>query len=138
MLEDSVAARWILDKLTASAALTALVGTKISDDHQPQGSTGPYVVYQMQASDDKTALGGIRVYTDMDWLVRGYMQTRSYAGTLGQIAEAIDAALNNQTGAATGGHIYTCRRVEPRRQVDPDDPSWRFRGGLYRLFAQAT
>lgn len=138
--EDSIAAAWILAKLTGSVALTAIVGTRISDWPAPQGYPvgAPYVVYRLLAGIDLDVLGGQRVWTNMVWMVRVYAETRSFAGTLGQAWEAIDAALQLATGTPTGGIVYVCKREGVERDVDPDTPGWRYRGGRYRVIAQVT
>lgn len=141
-LEPNVAAGWIYAKLTGSAALTALVGgavaPRITDAPAPQGQASPYVTYQNQTGLPLRVVGGIRIWSNLTYLVWGTMQTRSYAGTLGQIAEAIDDALDDQAGVVASGEVYVCRLVEHRQQVDPDESSWRSYGGLYRIYAKAS
>lgn len=138
VLETNVAARWIVARLKASVALTNLVGDRISDWPAPQGQSGPYVVFQMQSALDTYLVGNHRTFMNATYLVWGGMQTRSYAGQLGQVADAIDTALHDQSGTVAGGLVVACRRERIEMQVDPDEPSWRFYGGLYRVLAQVT
>lgn len=135
-LEPNIAATWLYQQLTGSAALTALVGTRISDWPAPQGQASPYVVFQFQTGTPVSVTGGTIIFSDMLFFIRGVAQTRSYGGTLGQIAAAIRDALHLQSGSVAGGVVIGCTREEDRLFPDPDDPGWRHYGALYRLEAQ--
>lgn len=46
------AQKYIVDKLTASANVTAAVGTRIYSDQAPEGVLFPYVLFNLQSASD--------------------------------------------------------------------------------------
>lgn len=137
--EPNLADAWIYAKLTGNASLTALVGSRIHLDGIPQGSIYPAVEFHIEAATDLQWLGTQRIWTDCLYLVEGIVEGQSYAGTLANIAAAIDAALQGQSGAVAGGTIYTCWREQASHRPDRDGPKqYRRAGGHYRLRAQSA
>jgi hypothetical protein len=140
--ETDIAARYIYSKLTASSAITAIVGSRIFEGVAPQGTTAPWIVYSSLAPTDTYAIGAIRIMTRDQWLVRAVAQTASFGGDIGTLADAIEAALHGTdgtSGAVTGGYTVECYRLMPHRLLQVDNGvQWRYKGGIYRISTQLT
>ncbi|MGP1664480.1 MAG: tail completion protein gp17, partial [Rhodanobacter sp.] len=110
-MESNTAEQWITATLKADAQLTALVGTRIYNTRRPATGAFPCVIFQMQAArDDLMVLGGVRVWAEMLYLVRGIAEQTSYEGNLATIANRIDAALHAKSGVATAGVVWVAVR----------------------------
>lgn len=127
--------QWLRAKLTASTALTSAAPGGVWQGVAPSGTVAPYVVYTYQGGADVAGVAGIRI------MVSGLFQVVAYAPAsqdtaLAAAADAIDAALQRQSGAA-GVDAFTsaCVREQPLAldEVRPDGTQWSRLGGVYRL-----
>lgn len=136
MAESLTAEQWLYSKLTNSAALTAVVSTRIYAYVAPQGATLPCVVYQQQAARDVQGVGPARIWANMVYLVKVIGQTRSF-GDLETAANAIDTALQAASGSNTRGNVWACVRDSPFALVESTEAGeYRHLGGIYRIFAK--
>lgn len=136
-IETTVIARWLYTKLAADSSLTAIVGTRIYEQPAPQEAVYPLVVFQLQTTDDVSAVGGIRVMTTAEYLVRVIGQSANVTSSLLTAAERIDAVLHRASGSVTGGAVIGAVRLRPFVLAETDGPvQYRHLGGIYRLWAQ--
>lgn len=138
-METFAVEKWLKETLAADSLLTALVGTHTYSGVRAKGSPLPCVVYQLQApGNDMVMMGGVRVWANMLYLVRGIAEQPGYGGKLLAIADRIDAALHKGSGSNVNGVIYTCVRERPfqLREETRDGSEFRHLGGLYRIQAR--
>lgn len=105
--------RWIYSKLSASAELAALVGTRIYPDQAvPSGTAFPYVTYFFRGAPVSTVTADISpVATRGSYLVLGVHKTGSYGGALEAIDGAVFRALHKSSGPLpNGAYVYSCSR----------------------------
>lgn len=145
--ESAIIAEFLYNKLNVSAVLTALGGgARIYDTEVPQipltGQTVlyPCVVYQLQAASDVWGVGGVRIFVRPVWTVKAIVDDQDYKSAAA-IFKTVDAALQNQSGTATDGAIYSCTREgDGVRYSEPKIGGgyYRHRGAMYRIEARAT
>jgi hypothetical protein len=137
-METSTAETWIYSKLTADAALTALVGSRIYRGVAPEGAAFPFVVFflMMGTGFDVMGTGTARYITSGQWVIKAVDRNPS-ASTASSVADRIDAALHGQSGSATGGVVHACTRDEPLAYVEvADGATYQHLGGLYKVFVK--
>ena len=139
MSELNAADRWIYGALAADTALVAVVGARIYVDLAPQTTpptATPYVVWQMQSATDLMVIGGIRVWSNAVYLVRGVDKSLTWGGNSKTMADRIDAALHRASGTNVDGQVYACVREQAWRMMEVSDGVvYRHSGGIYRLYA---
>lgn len=137
-METSAAERFIHTTLSADTQLTAVVSTRIYNTRRPPNTALPAVVFQLQAgTNDFVALGGVRVWSSLLYLVRGIAEQTSFEGNLVTIANEIDGALHAASGSNVSGVVYTCVRERPFQLVEvTEGREFRHLGGLYRIQAR--
>lgn len=148
-MELDAADRWIFERLSASAALVALVGVdetgaaRIYPDAAPEGTPYPFVVYALQSPrPDRRAIGAGRIMVQPLYLVKAYAEQSHYRGVLADLDALVDAALDLGDSAAgpvaDEGYLIGCRRTEAFRQVEREaGTEFRARGGFYELWISA-
>lgn len=145
MIEQHVAERWIVETLGASAALTALVGSRICSGMAPEGRTAPFVLVQFTPGgwgDLNTGMAR-RDVTGFVYLVEGIDDAETFEGVHG-IAAEIDAALHDQTegvdyGTEEAPDAWTvdCIRLRPHTLAVYDKPRQvRQSGGFYAVYVR--
>lgn len=140
-METNAAERWIYTTLSADAALTGIVGTRIYNEVRPRDSALPCVLFQSRPSGrgDLTLLGAIRVWTEIDYLIRGIHEfpsgtTGHYSGDVEKVASRIDTLLHGSSGLTAAGQVFTCIRIHPFKQSEQvNDIDYRHMGGIYRI-----
>lgn len=124
----------ILALLTGSAALTALVGSRVYDAAVPDGSPVPFVAFQAVSDVSDYALGKTSVIYQVSYLVRAVSDTRKQAG---DVLSAADAALQFATPAIAGLTVLAlAREGGGQRYIDTDGFS--NATYYYRLIAQGA
>ena len=121
----------IYSTLSGGTALTTLLGgTLIYQDHPPDGSARPYVVFNHQA-------GGPELLNSHDirsnvWYVRGFADTKASAVA---IDAQIDALLDGHTLSVSGYTNFWTKREEDLSIVEtqPNNERIYSNGGLYRV-----
>lgn len=140
MSELNAIDRWIYGTLTADTALAAVVGTRVYADQAPQTTpavTMPVVVFQWQGGADLMVIGGVRVWTNAVYLIRGIDEAQTWGGDLKTIADRIDAVLHRGSGTNADGVVYAAVREQPFRMPETaGGKSYRHLGGLYRIYAK--
>lgn len=122
---QNVADAWIY--ATLDAALTV----PVSNHPAPLGSVAPYVTFTALSGLDNLTGGGFRFVTRYRYVVRAIAQGNAYPYAL---ADAIDAALDYETGTAVGGSVVSSVRMAPFQLAeDIDGVPYRHLGGEYQL-----
>jgi len=125
-LEDA-----IYDALAASAAVTALVSTRIYRSAAPQGATYPYIVIQLQAGgeDNETPTDAISLV----YQIR--CESSVSAAQAGSVDEAIRTALHEVLLTVTGWTNYWSARGEMiRTAILSDDGTRKWLAGAFYRF----
>lgn len=144
MLEPLVAKQWLRATLAADATLVALIGgagaPRIYDGPAPQDAVYPYVVFQPYTRGrDVSAIGEIRIWSELPYIVKAVHRAESYADPLKTIAERIDALLHRASGAVDGGQVIACVRTSPLEYPEVKiSVQHRHLGGIYRLQVQSN
>lgn len=141
MNELTIVDKFLYSVLGADAQLASVIGAKIYTDMAPRQATFPFVVFQLYTPrQDTRAINSakIRVWSEIDYLIRGVDKTESYA-SLELIANRIDEVIDGRTGVSVpGGVVETCLRRFPfRYQEIQDGVQIRHMGGVYRFNAKA-
>jgi hypothetical protein len=103
--------------LANDATLNPLIGAgsaaRIFNGVAPAGTSYPYVVMQLlSGGNDLMAVGAIRVWADMLWLIKVITRGTSTGG-IEPIVNRIDALLHAKSGTVTNGVIHECVRERP-------------------------
>ena len=98
--------------LEASAALAALVGTRIYHAPGPEGATLPYVTFAQQPGGGvtRTLGGGLAAIRTTMWLVKGVAADKLASE---EIDEAAFAALDNAALVVTPYRLLVCELRTP-------------------------
>ena len=144
--ELDVMATFIVDRLKASAPITALVGSgsaaRIYQDVAPQNATMPYIVFASLAPNDVSAVGAVRIATRDQWLVKAVIQASSFGGNLTTLADAINTQLHGDSGlsgVASGGRVVHSYRARPFRLSETNNGiAYRWKGAIFNIMAQVT
>jgi hypothetical protein len=136
-METSAAERWLVTVLKADAALTAVVGQRVYNTRVPSNGQFPCVLFQLQAaSNDFVALGGVRVWASLVYLVRGIAEQASFEGNLATIADRIDIVTHAASGTNVAGTVWTCIRERPFQLVEvTEGREFRHLGAILRIQA---
>ena len=126
--------KWIRSTLLLSAGLVALIGSRVVRyrDLSSRGApTYPLVAVNWQDGHDEGVIGGRRICTSGNFIVRAVCEVPSEVeDEADAIAALIDAALEN--GSAAG--VAVCERVAPfDRAYTANGRSFEERGGIYNL-----
>lgn len=132
---------WVLATLRGDSTFTAAApgGVYLSIAPQTVAST-PYGLVTVQAATDELGAGANRLWADVLLQVVAIGPNDDLADLV-SAADAIDAALNLQTGTAQGGTVHECVREQSivLSEIVPGDGTstiWTRVGGLYRLLVQ--
>lgn len=133
MNEYPRAARWLYDVLTDPP----IAGIETVGEHPiPQGGLYPGITFTLQASDDLSVIGEIRVWAEFLMLVTAVAQTQS-TESLKVAADAIDLRLQATTGNVSDASIISSTRVSSFHSDETiDGISYRRLGGIYSLLVQ--
>ena len=144
--EAAICSEWLYNKLNVSTITNALgTAARIFEDVVPQnpitGQTAlfPAVVYHQQSSQDTWGMGGVRIFVRPLWTVKAVTEDNYKAASA--IFSLIDAALQNTSGTATNGSVYSCVRESQSirySEVKPGGGYYKHVGALYRLECRAT
>jgi hypothetical protein len=132
----------IYAKLAATSALTSLLaaGTaSVFETLAPENTDPPYVVFQEQApsTPQRTLARGIG-YENALYTVKVITQSLSMK-TAGEIADQIDAALDNATLTMTGYTVMSIHRIQNVSYPEfVEGKRFNHRGAVYRLMCDPT
>ena len=127
----------IYNKLAATGAVTDLVSTRVYFQFAPQGSTYPLITFNRQSGRPDWTSQGDPVENEL-WQVKGIATGSSSATAAENIADAIDAALQDAIMTVTGRDVL----LKPLRESDVDYAEitdgvlYRHAGALYRLMTE--
>lgn len=134
--ETVLADAWIEAQLSGSSAVTNVVSNRIYSDVAPPNIDYPFIVYYVISPDDVRGVSSQRIMSSTIYLVKATALSSDYAA-LQPLVEAIDAALDGQSGAVTGGNVLMCSRQRPHRQAETlDGNTYRHLGGEYLIQVQ--
>jgi hypothetical protein len=129
---------WLYATLTGDATLTALVAGRVHRLRLPQDGAYPAVVFAHQGGSALLAGGGVRVWSDLVYLVKAVGQGGGAAG-LKAAADRIDALLHAARGSVAGGVIVACvLEAEVAYDEDRNGIVYQHLGAQYRIYAQAA
>jgi hypothetical protein len=132
LLNDELhVAEWLVKRIEDDTTLEAYA------DIIPSVESLPAARFQVQARHDVRGVGTHRIITEIDWLVVVTKEGHSIA-PLVPLADSIDQALHDQTGATSTIQVLSCVRVEPFTLLEVGDGGvyYRHAGGIYRTQSQ--
>lgn len=136
MNESTRIYQWLYTTLSADPALQSLIGTRIFRLKAPELQPGPFIVYHVVTGLDVSGLGGVRIMTNTDVVVRAIGLMTQFT-QLQAIADRIDAVLHLSVGTANGLRILACTRTDVVDYGEEDEGvDYHHIGGQYRLLVQ--
>jgi hypothetical protein len=138
-LEATVAEEFLFSTLTGDATLMAMLpsgANGVANTDSARGAQYPLIVFQFMSGIDAAAVGALRIWTDMLYMVKVIAQGADYSVMDAALAR-IDALLHRASGTVTDGTVCTCTREQVIRLPDSvaGDP-YRQAGAIYRICAQ--
>jgi hypothetical protein len=136
--EVHLASEFIYHRLTADAALTALVGPRVYHEFAGPSAVYPHVLILFLAATDANAVGADqRIFTRPLFLVEAVTAENTWA-TAQSIADRIEARLLGASGTQSGVTILGMYREGPMRRVEitPEGQRINHYGGRWRSFVQ--
>lgn len=111
MLASERALKAVYARLAADATLAALLGTgnRIHEAVAPPGTATPFVVLDVPAATDLTAIGGARIWEDT--LVSATVRGRGLTSSIVPIADRIDALLQDYDAVVDGVDVPRLTRT---------------------------
>jgi hypothetical protein len=129
----------IIARLAGDATLTAAAPGGVFRDMAPQGVSTPFVIVSQMSHGDEYAIGS-EAYEELLYLIKVVDQANS--GSAAQTAaDRVQTLLQTVTLTITGYRSMLIQREERVVYVEVDDESdrrWQHRGGLYRVYAEAS
>jgi hypothetical protein len=146
--EITVGQRWIYNTLSTNSSITALVGGALSPrifpDYVPVaiaefGAMLPAIVYfSYSIKDDTLAVGGIRVNSNIEFVVKAIVKSENSA-VAEQIMSLVDTALHRKSGVAAEGSVISCVRRLPLDFIEANpEVVYKHLGGVYALQIQTN
>lgn len=133
--EELHTAEWIVGRIEADTSLEAYF------ENIPSDKDLPAVRFHVQARNDQRGVGkpAARIMTTLDWLVVVVREGLGIAALV-PLADALDDALHNQSGATATIQVLECVRIEPFSLLEVLDSGVQYRhaGGLYRTIVQGV
>src|SRR5262252_1696814 len=126
------AGAWIRKQIEDNTTLQAYM------EMVPDDVALPAVRYSAQFPHDVRGVGAFpRILTKIDWLVVVINRGMGLANLV-PLVNAIDAALENQSGSTPAALVLACQRQEPFSLMETDRTGASFRqvGGVYRTTVQ--
>jgi hypothetical protein len=119
-------------KLSGTKAITDLVGNRIYHAQAPSAASYPLIILNKQAGVPTYAMRG-EAFKRETWMVKA-VDRNTTSKPAEEIAEAVDAALNEGTITVTGKILADLRRTGDVDYIEDDgDQTYRHHGGLYRI-----
>lgn len=102
MIESEYVLKAVYQRLAGDATLGTLLGTgnRIHESVAPEGTATPFVVLDIPAATDLTAMGPQRIWQDT--LVSAIVRGRGVTSTIVPIADRIDALLQGASFVVDG------------------------------------
>lgn len=134
MSEIVAAEKWMVARLLAESALTAIIDDRVVSHVVRDEVEYPLVLITMaSAAENYTTLEGNVIWSPLVYAVRIVDRVESYED-LEAGANAIKAALHRQSGSNDSGEVVSCLYQAPFAtiELDRDGAEMRALGGLYR------
>lgn len=145
--ESAICAEYLYNKLNVSAVTNALgTASRIFESVVPQipitGQTllFPAVVYQQQSSSDTFGVGAVRIFVRPTFTVKVIVDNTGFKAA-SAIFSIVDKTIQNTSGTATNGSIYSCYRDgQSIRYVEAKPAGGYFYhvGSMYKMEVRAT
>ena len=138
MLESARGLQWLRTTLAADSTVSTQVVGGIWRAYAPIATTPPYIILAHQGGSDVKGAPQYRLLDSSLYQVKVVGKADTYQ-TLITIADAMDAALERQSGSTSDSIIYFCTREQPL-EVDElsDGLQYSSIGGMYRLLISAS
>jgi len=131
-----IADLFLVATLAASSTLATDATGGIWSAAAPAGTTGKWVIFQMQSpGTDQMVVGSARLMVAPLYQVVAVGQVNDF-GSLQTVADAIDAALHGVNGTQSGYAVHSVRENPLALIVTEGTIQYRKLGGLYRLYIQ--
>lgn len=134
-LEAPAAEEFLYNTLTGDATLMALVPGGVWNTQADEGSGYPLVLYQFMSGIDYAAVGAVRIWANMLYLVKVVADSADFSVMNSAIAR-IDTLLHRASGSVADGTVWSCTREQVVRLPDQvANRQFRQAGATYRLYA---
>lgn len=134
-LETQAAEEFIYSTLSGDATLMAQLPGGVWNVQANERAPYPLVVFQFMSGIDAAAVGALRIWTSMIYLVKAIAEADNFAALNSAVAR-IDALLHRTSGTAADGTVWTCTREQAIRLPDSvAGRQYRQAGGLFRINA---
>lgn len=134
-LEATTAEEFLVSTLTGDATLMAQLPGGVWNIEAPEGTPYPFLVFQFMSGNDFAAVGALRIWTNMIYLVKVIADAADF-DSLNAVAARLDAVLHGTSGTVSSGVVWSCTREQTIRLPDQlANRQFRQAGGLYRLYA---
>jgi len=139
--EITAIVHWVYSTLAGDETLTDLLATETSiyDTRAPQGASTPYITIEAQVTEDVNGVGGVRIMSRAEVMVRAVTQSASFASA-NAIADQADTLLHGAVISTNAdGTVLSCTRDRVVRGIDdiPGGGEARWAGGVYDIQSQA-
>src|SRR5438105_12141746 len=115
-LEVAAADEFIFNALNGEATLTPLVHG-VWNTQADEGTAYPIVVNQMLSGIHYAAVGAVRIWANLVYLIKVIGETADYSSLSAAVAR-IDALLHRASGTAADGTVWACVREQVIRMPD--------------------
>lgn len=136
MNEIHRAQKYIVDKLSGAASVTAAVSTRIYADQAPENTTFPYVLFNLLGALDSRGNNTRRLLARPLFQIK-VISKGSPSTVVRTAVDAIDDLFQTAVNDVSEGFVFSARRELPISYVEPARDSaqvFTHYGGLYRLF----
>lgn len=131
---------WIYAKITGSATITDLIGTRLHSYRAPEDEPKPFVLFNYQGpynGGDLRGLGTVRVMTSTLWQIKLLTSGAPTDADI-TITNALDELFQEAAAETQNSYVFSARRIEPisyLEQVPGSAETIRHLGGLYLIQA---
>ena len=136
--ETWAAEKWLYQTLTTWPGLIPYTASRWFSHVAPQGTARPYGIFQQQAQSDLRALGAVRIWTNLVYVVYVVHEGGSW-DPLDEPAAELDKALHGKSGVVDDARILSSEREAPFALTEiVAGVQFRRLGGRYRLKVQGA
>ncbi|GBD17573.1 hypothetical protein HRbin27_00055 [bacterium HR27] len=136
MFEALEIMRWIVTTLRNDAQLAGLIAGRVHLDQVPPDSQLPAIVVSQHSTRDVNAIGGARVVTVVQVLVKVIGHPTGLP-SLATIAERLDEVLHGASAELTAVTVHGCVRTEQVLYLEGvETGGYAHVGGIYQVIAR--
>lgn len=134
-LEAASADEFLYSTLSGDATLMAAATGGVWNTQAQEGTVYPLIVFQFMSGIDYAAVGALRVWTNMIYMVKAIAEADNF-DALNAIVARIDALLHRTSATPTDGIVWSCTREQVIRLPDSvASRQYRQSGALWRVYA---